>query len=223
MKRIFGTLLIMALVIIPVLADDVDTMTVTTDGKVGISNQTPRAKLDVNGRIMDKTGFVMPVGTILPYGGTTAPTGWLLCNGTAYSRTGTYADLFTAIGTAFGAPDSNNFNVPDLRGQFLRGVNNASGVDPDAASRTALKTGGNTGDNVGSKQGDTFASHTHNAVAPNPCPAGDGDHSPPPCTQSATGFSIIKGPGYASPFSVSQNGGNETRPKNVYVNFIIKY
>lgn len=56
-----------------------------------------------------------PVGSIQAYGGTTAPSGWLLCQGQAVSRT-EYADLFKAIGTAFGGEDgSTTFNVPDLR------------------------------------------------------------------------------------------------------------
>lgn len=56
-----------------------------------------------------------PVGSIQAYGGTTAPSGWLLCQGQAVSRT-EYVDLFKAIGTAFGAGDgSTTFNVPDLR------------------------------------------------------------------------------------------------------------
>lgn len=63
-----------------------------------------------------------PVGTINAYGGTTAPDGWMLCQGQAISRTD-YADLFAIIGTAFGTGDgSTTFNVPDLRGEFLRGA-----------------------------------------------------------------------------------------------------
>lgn len=63
-----------------------------------------------------------PVGTINAYGGTTAPDGWLLCQGQAISRTD-YADLFAVIGTAFGSGDgSTTFNVPDFRGEFLRGA-----------------------------------------------------------------------------------------------------
>ena len=77
MKKFLQILFIMVLIAVPALAQDQDAMTVTTTGDVGINNPAPRAKLDVNGRIMDQTGFVMPVGTILPYGGTTAPTGWL--------------------------------------------------------------------------------------------------------------------------------------------------
>ena len=56
-----------------------------------------------------------PVGTISAYGGETAPSGWLLCQGQAVSRT-TYAELFKAIGTSFGTGDgSTTFNLPDLR------------------------------------------------------------------------------------------------------------
>ncbi|MFZ9891086.1 MAG: phage tail protein [Ilumatobacteraceae bacterium] len=95
---------------------------------------------------------VMPSGVILPYGGATAPTGWLLCDGSTKSRTD-YADLFAAIGTAHGSGDgSTTFHLPDLRGRFLRGVSGASTNDPDRTTRTAANTGGNTGNLVGSVQ-----------------------------------------------------------------------
>lgn len=156
----------------------------------------------------DNYGFVPP-GAILPYGGTAAPSGFLLCDGTSYLRS-SYSALFTAIGTAYGTADSTHFNVPDLRGQFIRGQNRTTGTDPDSAGRTALKTGGNTGDNVGSVQSDQFKSHTH-----------DFDYG----TASANG-TVIQGTNSATAGTVSagipSRGGNETRPTNVYVNFIIK-
>ena len=63
-----------------------------------------------------------PVGAIIPYGGSTAPSGWLLCQGQAVSRTD-YAELFAAIGTAFGTGDgSTTFNVPDLREATTKGA-----------------------------------------------------------------------------------------------------
>jgi microcystin-dependent protein len=66
-----------------------------------------------------------PVGVINPFGGTTAPEGWLLCNGQAISRTD-YADLFDVIGTAFGSGDgSTTFNVPDMRGKVPVGFNSS--------------------------------------------------------------------------------------------------
>ena len=63
-----------------------------------------------------------PVGTISAFGGSTAPDGWLLCQGQALSRT-EYASLFSVIGTSFGSGDgSTTFNIPDLRGKFAEGL-----------------------------------------------------------------------------------------------------
>lgn len=74
----------------------------------------------------------MPSGATLPYAGPTAPTGWLLCDGSAVSRT-TYPTLFAAIGTTWGAGDgSTTFNVPDMRGRVPAGRDDMGGT---AASR----------------------------------------------------------------------------------------
>lgn len=71
----------------------------------------------------------VPSGAIMPYGGSAAPTDWLLCDGGAVSRT-TYAALFTAIGTAYGAGDgSTTFNLPDLRGRIPVGKGSNVSVD----------------------------------------------------------------------------------------------
>ena len=84
-----------------------------------------------------------PIGSILPYGGITAPNGWFLCQGQALSRI-EYADLFKAIGTNFGVGDgSTTFNIPDLRGEFLRGAG------------TNSHTGEGSGGTVGTHQGAT--------------------------------------------------------------------
>jgi microcystin-dependent protein len=168
-------------------------------------------------------GSLLPSGTVLPFAGSTAPTGWLLCDGTAVSRT-TYANLFAAISTSWGYGDnSTTFNLPDLRGRFLRGRDGGIARDPDRASRVAANTGGATGDNVGSVQGDVFQGHYH---------AYD--------TASGTGLAgaaaiggINAGDVNASPFGGIQypindgsNGtprtGSETRPLNANVNYIIK-
>ncbi len=64
----------------------------------------------------------VPSGAISGFGGSDIPSGWLLCDGTPYSRT-TYKDLFSAIGTAWGIGDgSSTFNVPDLRDRFVLGA-----------------------------------------------------------------------------------------------------
>jgi hypothetical protein len=86
-----------------------------------------------------------PVSEIVALGTDETPKNFLYCDGSAVSRT-TYAELYASIGTNFGEGDgSTTFNVPDLRGYFLRGQDDGTGTDPDAGSRTALNTGGNTG------------------------------------------------------------------------------
>ena len=83
----------------------------------------------------------MPVGSIVAFGGTVTPGGFLLCDGASYPRTGTYAALFAIIGTTFGAVNSSSFNVPNLQDQFIRGK---------SASRA-----------IGSLQTDSNKSHIH--------------------------------------------------------------
>jgi microcystin-dependent protein len=158
------------------------------------------------------TTLVPPAGMIVAYGGTSAPTGWLLCDGTAVSRS-TYSDLYAAIGVAYGYGDnSSTFNVPDLRGRFIRGVDSSQGRDPDAASRTAINTGGNTGDAVGSLQGDAYTAHTHTGAINTTVPAGSNISSGSNYSQTLN-----------STTTGSSGGSTETRPKNVGCWFIIKY
>lgn len=77
---------------------------------------------------------LLPTGVYVPFGGTTPPTGWLLCDGAAISRT-TYAALFAVIGTAFGAGDgATTFNTPDLRGRIPAGLDDM-GTSAGAANR----------------------------------------------------------------------------------------
>ena len=150
---------------------------------------------------------IVPPGVLNPYTGTTAPSGYLMCDGASYLRT-TYPELFVVIGTAYGTVDSTHFNVPDLRGLFLRGFDSGAARDPDRATRTALLAGGATGNNLGSYQTDSFKSHTHtvSSVVSSTPGANNGIFS---------GFST-------GTVTSSASGGNETRPANVYVNYIIK-
>ena len=90
---------------------------------------------------------VAPAGAIFWFGLSSPPTGYLKANGAAVSRT-TYAGLFAAIGTTFGVGDgTTTFNVPDLRGEFVRGWDDGRSVD--------------SGRSLGSAQGDNMASHKH--------------------------------------------------------------
>lgn len=155
-----------------------------------------------------------PAGTIVPFAGGSAPEGWALCDGSTVSRS-TYASLYLALGDAWGEGDgSTTFHLPDLRGRFLRGVDAAAGNDPDAGSRTAANTGGNTGDDVGSVQNDQFDSHNHSGTYSVFYPSGVGS--------SAHRLHAFTGGTASSGGSVIANGGTETRPKNANVNYIIK-
>jgi microcystin-dependent protein len=210
-KKIAPTFIVFAVIALVIFAQDA--LIVYPDGKVGIlTTEDPQSELEVNGRIRDKTGFVMPVGTIIAYGGTTAPPGWLMCDGAGYdyNENTEYSDLFNIIQTNFGTTGGTKFNVPDLRGMFLRGVDGGTGNDPDAATRFVNNTGGNTGDAVGSEQLDEFKRHYHDLWG--------------------SGYSGNDGKAFrVNPDGVNEGpiyryaGGNETRPKNVYVNYIIKY
>jgi len=71
----------------------------------------------------------VPAGTVITFAASTAPTGFLKANGAAVSRS-TYSALFSAIGTTFGSGDgATTFNLPDLRGEFIRGWDDGRGVD----------------------------------------------------------------------------------------------
>ena len=179
-----------------------------TTGKIADSAVT-LAKLDTAALYA-----IMPAGAIMAYGGTSAPTGWFLCDGNTVSRV-TYAALYAAIGDAFGNGNgSSTFHLPDLRGRFLRGRDGGVARDPDRASRTAMNSGGNTADNVGSVQGEAFKAHTH-AFTDNATSVAGG-------ITTNTGAGFIEGPAVIA--DVTDNtGGNETRPINAFVNYIIKY
>jgi len=92
----------------------------------------------------------VPSGSITGYGGTSAPSGWLLCDGSAISRT-TYASLFSAIGTTFGVGDgSSTFNIPDARGRVIAGQDDMGG---SAASRLTTAGSGVDGATLGATGG----------------------------------------------------------------------
>lgn len=153
-----------------------------------------------------------PPGVVLSFAGAPGnmPAGYLACDGSSV-LVANYPDLYAAIGDAWGGDGGTNFNLPDLRGQFMRGLDNGSSVDPDAAGRTALNAGGNTGDAVGSYQGHginiTQMSHTVNHFA-----AGTG------------GGGITYQPIVLENFNnMVPNPAPETRPVNAYVLFMIKY
>lgn len=79
----------------------------------------------------DAISALMPTGTVLPFAGVNAPTGYLFCDGDAISRT-TYSSLFDVIETTYGVGDnSTTFNIPDLRGRVIAGQDDMGGVSAD--------------------------------------------------------------------------------------------
>jgi microcystin-dependent protein len=109
------------------------------------------------------TASQFPTGVVQMYGGSTAPTGWILCNGTAVSRT-TYASLFAVCSTAFGTGDgSTTFNVPDFRGRTPIGVGTGSGLTARTlGSNYGAETSTLSSSNIPSlTTGNISADHTH--------------------------------------------------------------
>ena len=196
-----------------------------------------------------------PPGTIVAFGGTSIPSGWLLCDGRQLTNA-MYPKLLAAIGINWGngTMDSNGnlenpanpdtgFNLPDLRGMFLRGMNgsltNAAWTDPDRNSRTNRYAGGNTSNQVGSCQVDGMQTHTHqwgycqephlyswnSAGTPlmvlenwshGQMGSGSLGDDQIDVENIANGF-------WTEPAAPAVYAGTETRPNNAYVNYIIKY
>jgi microcystin-dependent protein len=177
-------------------------------------------------------GVGVPVGTILPFGGTVAPVGYLLCDGTQYSKA-TYSALSAVLNNAFGG-DANNFRVPDLRGRFLRGWDNGTGRDPDAGARVAMNPGGPGGNNIGSVQGYATArpttsfttsfsgDHQHGLELYSATPRVANRVSVIGNTNGAPVETALTTPAGNHSHTVNGGGDSESRPVNTYVNYIIK-
>ena len=168
---------------------------------------TTKAALEVfTGATWATVGGAAPAGMISAYPTATCPTGWLEASGAAVSRA-TYASLFTAIGTTYGAGDgSTTFNLPDYRGYFLRGWDHGAGNDPDTSGRTT-RGDGTTGDNVGTKQTGQIQSHTHSSAGYTSMGSG--------------GYGAYTASSVGSPYAMGATGGNETRPKNINVTYCV--
>jgi len=115
---------------------------ITYDDKVALNENPSVAEInkvtdDNMNEIKNTINTNTPVGVITAYAGDTAPDGWLLCDGSAVSRT-TYANLFSVLGTKCGVGDgSTTFNLPNIKGRSL------VGVDPDDEDFNVVgKTGG---------------------------------------------------------------------------------
>ena len=156
----------------------------------------------INGASVLGSGNILvgeTTGAVAAFAMNSVPSGWLAANGAAVSRT-TYAALFAAIGTTYGAGDgSTTFALPDLRGYFARG----SGTNSDG---TASGT-------FGAKQADELKAHAHNlSIA-----------LKPPSDFSTTYPSHSSNNGDGASVTATSTGGTETRPKNIAMLYCIKY
>lgn len=137
----------------------------------------------------------VPVGAVFYTTIATAPTGYLEANGTAVSRI-TYIDLFQALGSPNTGNGSSTFNLPDLRGEFIRGWDHGRSIDVD---RVLL-----------SSQTDDFKSHHHSySIYSNSWRVAGGDSTSP-----------LMSP---TPRDTTDIGGSETRPRNIALMPIIKW
>ena len=108
----------------------------------------------------------VPTGAMFSYGALTAPSGYLLCDGSAVSRT-TYAALFAVISTTYGIGDgSTTFNVPDKRGRISAGLDNMGGSSANRITDPSADTlGGNFGDETHQLTELEMPAHTHDTNA----------------------------------------------------------
>jgi len=189
-------------------------------------------------------GPEVPVGTVIAFAGQVAPPlpatasppdsgpgvtgagiqaellGWMLCDGRTLVA-GAYPELFQALGTLYGG-SGGNFNLPDYRGYFLRGTDAGSGRDPDVGARTP-PAGGATAAQVGSVQRDAVLTHYHDyQTAPAPTElASQGPAAAKGSDKTMSGGPVGKDD---KPLTPATGGSDhETRPKNVYVNYLIKF
>lgn len=170
------------------------------DKVVSRTNLDVYSKAEVNARL--------PASSVVYFPRTSAPSGWLKANGAAISRTA-YADLFAAIGTTFGAGDGiNTFNLPDLRGEFVRGLDDGRGVD--------------TGRVLGSAQADEFKTHVHKYYGPS---TSSGSRSTFAIQSGGSGLYTdgINQPNGTVAAAFQNPGGSETRPRNIALLACIKF
>jgi len=141
----------------------------------------------------------IPSGAIMPFAMNTAPTGWLVCDGSQYSTT-TYASLFAAIGTTYGS-GSGTFGVPNLQGIFIRG----SGTQTQGGVAYTSGT-------FGAFQADQLQDHTHgysSSLAQISITGGGGN-------------SASNTPSSYTTSSPSGRSGTDTRPANIAMLYCIK-
>ncbi|WP_081763518.1 tail fiber protein [Imhoffiella purpurea] len=142
--------------------------------------------------------------------------GWMLCDG-RWLACDAFAELYAALGDLYGSKSDGGtarFRIPDYRGLFLRGFDAGSGMDPDAAQRLAAN-GSSTANQVGSFQCDALQDHTHNYDVTNASAVSQ--------SGQAAGVTITSKPTTSPNTPAARVSSGETRPRNIAVNYIIKF
>ena len=172
---------------------------------------------------------VQPPGMIQAFALSTAPTGWILCNGGYINRT-TYSDLFAAIGTTYGSTDGSNFAVPDLRGEFLRGWDNSRGIDTNAGNnpRSFGSVQKGTAQAYNIPKGEDLGGHMEAGTAGNNMPVARLEVGVDYEVKSTYEPSLAKhntsGPRNTGNWITDDGwGGGAARPRNVALLICIKY
>lgn len=162
-----------------------------------------------------------PAGEVSYFARSTAPAGWLVANGDAVDRT-QYANLFAAIGTTFGSGDgSTTFNLPDLRGEFLRGWDNSRGVDSGRTFGSSQSGQNQAHTHTGSTN--TTGNHQHGIKgSPTQIQIGGNSSVDGHQVSSVVNYTEVAG-NHSHTFTTSSSGGGEARPRNVALLVCIKY
>lgn len=164
-----------------------------------------------------KTG--VPAGVVEAFAMETLPNGWITCNGAAISRTA-YSKLFAAIGTNYGAGDgTTTFNIPDLRGYFVRGWAGASSLDSGRVmgSTQLDQMQRITGDFVNNGIGRSDLAKTQNGALSAVNGGATGSAG------AGNRQKLIFDSGNSPNARVSADTNGETRPVNVALVYAIKY
>ncbi len=158
-----------------------------------------------------------PAGAIEAYAGSTAPTGWLLSFGQAVSRT-TYANLFAVISTTYGVGDgSTTFNLPDLRGRAIAGVDNMGGTDAGRLS-IANTLGTATGAETHTLSSAEMPSHRHDIQRSNSAAT-----SVSPDASAHYRISADSGATMTTTQNTGGGGAHNNMQPTIVLNYIIKF
>lgn len=185
-----------------VVTDCVASYTNTAGWDTGWSISPITSEAGITNIATPVTNKQVMAGSMIIHAGAAIPLGYLKTNGAAISRT-SYAQLFSVIGATYGAGNgTTTFNLPDTRGEFLRGWDDARGVDAGRAR--------------GSWQSDSFRSHAHLMTdVAGPILGRDGEID-------ASVHATINDRNYVAR-NTQATGGAETRPRNLAVQYLIKY